>query len=807
MITLSHRISLVILLSLLFQQGFTQDDWNVSWHTIGDSTSLIPKQKIIVTGKISVKGSKEPVAGASISAETFKYFDYSDQDGSYILELPPGRYRIMVRHVGMKPVYLRLRILSSGLFNIEMEEGSIGLEEIVITSRAIDSNVKQSLPGLTTLNVQEIKSLPTLMGEVDILRSLQLLPGVSSVGEGSSGFNVRGGRMDQNLILLNDVPLFNSAHALGFVSAFNQDVIKDFSLYKGNVPANYGGRAASVLEIITRRGDFDKWKFQGGVGPITSRFSAEGPIKSTKSSLLLSGRISHANWVLKKARDPNVKKSRLSFYDAFAGWSHRFTQNSTADITFYTSADEFQYSNQFGYSWNNYLINARWQSLTNRNASPTLSLAYGHFESTLIDPSGVEASTLTNTLNYLQLAENVNYEFGERHRIVAGISGIGYFPKPEELEGYRKNPNIQKKSVDKNSGAEFAIFLNDDYEINERIGISVGLRYSHYVHLGDDTVYTYLPNSPKTVSTIEDTLYYGKLKSIKSFGGFEPRISARFSLTRSQSVKVSYNRMRQYIHLISNTTSPTPIDLWQVSNEYLPPQITNNYSVGYFLNLNDNRWETSVEFFYKDMRNLVEYKDFPTLFLNDHLETELLTGKGRAFGGEFYVRKLKGKWTGWISYTYSQTKLKVASENTGESVNDGEWYASNYNKPHIFHLVVDRKLRDRGAFSIILSYNTGRPLTAIESSYIVDGTIVPVYSQRNAYKIPDYLRVDLSFTVGNVIKKLDDSLIFSVYNLLGRDNAYSVFYQRPGNNFFIPKPYKLSVLGAVLPSLTYNFKF
>src|SRR5688572_21836213 len=385
------RILAVIIFTFLFTETTAQQEWDIPWTVVGDSADLVPQTRVTVTGRIRLKGSKAPISGASVSAETFKYFDYSDQAGRYVLDMPPGRYRFVVRHIGMKSVYLKLIVLSPSVLDIEMEEGVTGLDEVVISSRPIDSNVRQSLPGLTTLNVQEIKSLPTLMGEVDILRSLQLLPGVSSVGEGSSGFNVRGGRMDQNLILLNDVPLFNSAHALGFVSAFNQDVIKDFSLYKGNVPANYGGRAASVLEIITRRGDFDKWKFQGGVGPITSRFSAEGPIKSTKSSLLLSGRISHANWVLKKARDPNVKKSRLSFYDAFAGWSHRFTQNSTADITFYTSADEFQYSNQFGYSWNNYLINARWQSLTNRNASPTLSLAYGHFESTLIDPSGVEA--------------------------------------------------------------------------------------------------------------------------------------------------------------------------------------------------------------------------------------------------------------------------------------------------------------------------------------------------------------------------------------------------------------------------------
>jgi hypothetical protein len=806
MVDSTLKIFVVILLLSPYSNAFAQDDWNVPWHAVGDSSNFVPRQNIIVTGRVTYKESGEPVSGASISAETFKYFDYSDQSGSYLLELPPGKYRIIVRHVGMKTMYLKLRILSAGLFNIQMEEGTIGLEEVTISARALDSNVKQSLPGLTKLNVQEIKTLPTFMGEVDILKSLQLLPGVSNVGEGSAGFNVRGGRTDQNLVLLNDVPLFNTSHALGFVSAFNQDIIQDFSLYKGNVPANLGGRASSVLEITTRRGNFEKWTYQGGTGPMTTRLSAEGPIKSGKTSLLLAGRISHANWLLKKATDPNVKRSRLSFYDSYARLSHRFSPNSTTDVTFYSSADEFQYSDQFGYSWDNYMINGRWQAFANRNASPILSISYGRFNSTQYDPSGVEAAAITNTLAYLQLNETVNYIPNERHSLVAGVSGIGYFPKPEEQEGYHGNPRIVKKSVAKNSGLELAVFVNDDYTISERFGISVGLRYSHYIHVGRDTVFRYIDGTPKSISTIEDTLYYSRFDKIKTFGGFEPRVSARFNITPKQSVKVSYNRMRQYIHLISNTTSPAPIDLWQVSNEYLPPQIADNYSLGYFLNIKDNRWETSAEVFYKKMQNLIEYKDFPSLFLNNHLETELLSGRGRAYGAELYIRRLKGKWTGWISYTYSQTELKVSSQGGSESINDGDWYPSNYNKPHTFHLVLDRKLRGKSAFSFVLSYNTGRPLTAIESSYIVGGTVVPIYSDRNKYKIPHYLRADVSFTIGNIIRKIDDSLVFSVYNLFGRDNAYSVFYKRPGDNYFIPKPYSLSVLGAVLPSLTYNFK-
>ncbi len=802
------RILSVITLCCFFHLCQAQGEWdNLPWTVIGDSLAVNQNPNVSITGWIKIKGTEEPVTRASISVELFKYFDYTNQFGEYYLELPMGKYRLMIRHVGMKAQYFKVKVFSNGVFDIEMEPGSTILSEVVISSRPIDSNIKESLSGLTKLNIQEVKTLPTLMGEVDILKSLQLMPGVSSVGEGSSGFNVRGGRADQNLVLLNDVPIFNTSHALGFISAFNQDVVNDFSLYKGNVPSNFGGRASSVLEVTTRRGDFDKWKYQGGVGSISSRFTAEGPIKTSKTSLLLAGRASYANWALKSVSDPNVKKSLLSFYDAFASVNHRFSKNSTADVTYYTSKDFFQFSDQFGYTWDNSIVNAKWRSLSNRKASPVSSLSYGHFKNTLFDPSGIEASQLTNTLNYFQFKETVNYTPNEQHNIVAGIESVAYFPKPEVQVGYKGNPSIQQKQVDKNSGIEFSIFGNDDFIISENLSISAGLRYSHYTHIGSDTVFSYSSQLPKSTSSITDTSYYKKFESIKNFGGLEPRLSIRFNIASNQSFKASYNRMRQYIHQISNTTTPTPVDLWQVSNEYLPPQIADNFSFGYFLNHKDNVWETSAEVFYKNMQNLVEYKNFPQLFLNSHIETELLSGHGRAYGAELYVRKLKGKWTGWASYTYSQTQMQVASPFASESINDGAWYPSNYNKPHTLNIVTNRRTRNAGAFSFIFSYNTGRPFTAIESSYIVDGTVVPVYSERNKYNIPNYVRFDFSFTIGDIFDKIDDSLVFSVYNLFGRDNAYSIFYQRPANNYFIPKAYKLSVLGSALPSLTYNFKF
>jgi hypothetical protein len=793
----------LILISGFSKIGFAQENWDMPYTVVGDSTR--GSRNAIFTGIVTNGTSKEPLVEAHLSLDFFKYYGRTDQFGKFAIELPPGRYKLTVKYIGMKPSYFRLNILGSGLLNIAMEEG-YELPEVEVSDRPLDSNIKEALAGLSKFTLKEIKNLPAFMGEVDILKSIQTLPGVTSVGEGSSGFNVRGGRSDQNLILLNGAPLFNSSHALGFVSGFNQDVITNFSLYKGNVPANFGGRASSVLEVNTKSGDFEKWQFQGGVGLISSRFLAEGPLVKNKSSILAAIRTSNSDWALKQAENPDVNRSAFNFYDANLTLVNKFNERSLLKLNIYSSNDFFRFSQRFGFEWQNFIANAEWKSRTDKKLSPTLNVAFGQYKSTLIDPSPTNPSQLKNNLIYYQIKETVDYIPNEIHSIKGGFESTAYLPKPEALSGYNGNTSIVEKAVDKNYGIESGIFINDEYKFSENISFSAGLRYSIYSQIGSAKVFTYQQNTPKLESTIIDTLHFSNGQSIKTYQGFEPRISGRFNLAESQSVKVSYNRMRQYIHQISNTTAPTPVDIWQVSTRYLPPQVADNFSVGYFRNLKDNMFETSVEFFYKSMNNLVEYKDFPTLYLNPHIETELLSGKGRAFGGEIYARKLKGKWTGWISYTYSQTQVSVASPNKSESINDGRWFASNYNKPHNFNIVGNRRL-GKGAFSFIFTYTSGRPLTAVESSYITDGTVVPVYSQRNQYNIPDYIRLDVSFTIGNVFRKIEDSLVISFYNLLGRENAYSVFYQRPQSNFFIPKAYQLSVLGATLPSITYNFKF
>jgi hypothetical protein len=801
------RFFLPCVLLLLSQVSLAQVEWSSFPEiAVGDEELEVPRVNVIVTGTVSSASSKEGIVGATVSVEVFKYFDYTDNHGKYVLELPPGRYKLTVRHVGMETRYINMNVYSAGVLDVKMKEGVVGLDEIVVSARPIDSNVKETIAGISKISVQEIKTLPTFMGELDIIKSIQTLPGVTSVGEGSSAFNVRGGRTDQNLILMDGAAIFNTSHALGFMSAFNQDVINNFTLYKGNVPSQLGGRASSVLEVNTRNGDFEKWKFQGGVGPVTGRMLAEGPLKKGKTSILIAGRASYADWFLKRIQATDIRNSSLFFYDANLSLTHRFSESKQLRVTGYTSRDHFTFSKQFAFNWENYLAGVELKTRTDQPLSPTFSASFGSYKSALIDPAGLDASQVQNRLDYFNIKEVIQYLANEKHQITTGGEVTTYIPRPEQLSGYNGNV-ITEKSVPRNKGMDAGLFVNDEWEISDRIGLSAGLRYSFYGQLGGSTVYEYESDVPKTPATITDTVSYSNGQFISKYAGLEPRLSMRFEVGEDMSIKGGYNRMRQYIHQISNSAAPTPVDLWQVSSAYLPPQVADNFSLGYFKNFRDNTWETSVEGFYKKMQNLVEYKDFPVLYLNPHIETELLSGDGRAWGAEFYIRRLKGFLTGWLSYTYSRTEVRVASDFTSTSINGGAWYPSSYNKPHSINLVLNKRgVHKKDAFSMIISYNSGRPFTALETSYMIGTTSVPVYSARNAYKIPNYFRVDASLTIGDVIKKFEDSLVFSVYNLFGRENAYSVFYRRSPSNF-IPKPYKLSVLGAAMPSITYNFSF
>ena len=773
----------------------------------GDSTRVFtPGAKVTLTGTVVSILDRTPTSGTALFVDGFKYGNSSDANGKYYISLPPGKYRLSVRHLGMEPIQIRIAIYANAVLDFEMGEKPEALEEVVVRARREDENVKEVQAGITKLNITEIKRLPAFMGEVDVIKALQLLPGVNSVGEGSGGFNVRGGRIDQNLILMDGGQVFNSAHALGLLSNFNPDVVEGFTLYKGNVPAQFGGRASSVLDVRTRSGNFEKLKVKGGIGLVSSRLTIETPIIKDKTSIIVGARTSYSDWILGVVENTDVRKSSASFYDINANITHRFSEKNNLSLSYYRGNDYFRYSNDFGYDYTTQLLNLKWKTILSDRWSSAFTAVSGDYQSILYDYNITSARSLSNGIGYYQLKQNFLYTNEEKHAVNFGVEASQYDGKPEISKPYGDNSSTVGKRVEKDRGREFGFYANEEYNISKTFSIAAGLRYSFYQYLGADTVYSYQPGAVRSVSTITDTSYYAKNHVIKTYAGFEPRISARLSLSDESSIKISYNRMRQYIHLISNSTAPTPIDLWQVSNLYIMPQIADNYSIGYFRNTKDNMFELSGEVFYKTTANLVEYKDFAQLLLNRHLETELLQGKGKAYGVEFFAKKNSGAWTGWISYTYLRSFIKVDGAHPEEQVNQGNWYPTNYDKPNTINVTANHKLGKNARFATNFTYSTGRPTSALVANYLAGSVAIPVYSDRNQYRIPDYWRLDVSITINNVFNKIEDNLTFSVYNLLARRNAYSVFYQQPAGAP-VPQGYKLAILGSALPSITYNFSF
>ncbi|HYC84333.1 MAG TPA: TonB-dependent receptor, partial [Chryseosolibacter sp.] len=525
----------------------------------------------------------------------------------------------------------------------------------------------------------------------------------------------------------------------------------------------------------------------------------EGPLVADKLSLIAGARLSNVNWILRKADNKDVRGSNVRFYDLYTGLSARVGLQHAVSANFLHTGDYFKFSDRFGYKWASNVASVQSKSTVTEKLSAYTLIARGEFTNSFFDPSGADAATITNGIRYTQGKFTMLYT-PEKHAITAGGEIVYYNSSPERVRPYGGSP-VLPENVTKEKGVEYAFFAEDEWTASESVSLSFGLRASFFHQLGPDSIYLYEPGAAKSEHTIVDRVY--RTGSIATYQGLEPRFSARVNLSAVQSIKFSYSRLLQYLHTISNTLAPTPIDLWQVSTTYLRPQVSQMFSAGYFHNFKNETWTSSLEFFFKPSRDQVEYVDFAQLFLNPHIETELLQGEGRSYGAELFVKKNIGDWTGWLSYTYSRSLVRIDGPTHAERVNDGRWFPSNHDRPHVTSLVLHRKFYPRGAFNVSFTHSTGRPVSAVISNYVVNGVSVPNYSYRNEYRIPNYFRIDVSILVGNVFNKADDSLTIGVYNLLSRRNAYSVFFKK-GEDSFIMVPYKLSVLGTMFPSVTYT---
>lgn len=773
-----------------------------------ESTAASGKSSYTFRGRLYDESTKEGIIGATFMVQKLQRGTATDADGKFELSLPPGKYQIQVQSVGYRNLLLNLEIYKDAQAELPLEQFVMSLEEVIVSAKYADANVRSTQIGVENLSVKTIRELPSLLGEPDLIKGLETLAGVSSVGEGSAGFNVRGGNIDQNLVLQDGVPFFNTAHALGFYSVFNTDVISNVSLYKGAIPAQFGGRTSSVLDVQLREGDFQEFHGGGGIGLAYSRLNLEGPIWRNHISVIVAARASYSNWMLKLARQYEIKNSAVNFHDFTAKISFRISEKQRLSITGFQSGDYFRYAQEFGYEWANKNLSLDWSYIFSDRLSSSFKAIVGSYTSSLFEEGASDGSRLNNGLKNITLRESVFFQPNPDWQWMTGVEATRYIPDDEALTPYGAQSVVTPVSIEKDRGDEYAAFLQTEGKISNRLSISLGIRYSGFLQRGSREVYTYAEGLPRRPGSVTGTTQYGDGEVIQSYGGWEPRFSAKWELSPERSIKGGYNLMRQYIHLISNTAAAAPIDLWQVSNTHVPPQLAHVFSLGYFQNFQKNLWQLSTEIYYKKLDGIIAYKEIPRLLLNPQLETELLSSVGKAYGAEVSLRKTSGRWSGQFSYAYSRSLLQTRDAFPVETINSGDWFPSNFDQPHQLNLVLKRQVNPMHTFTMSFTYRTGRPFTTPEAGYSVGGVVISHYSLRNEGRIPDYHRLDISYTVDKTAAKekgYRSDFTFSLYNLYARKNAFSVFYKR--NAFNQQTVYRLSLIGTVLPSISYNFIF
>jgi hypothetical protein len=770
---------------------------------IGTSSSSKTAQ---VSGTV-LDSNGETTAGATVFITSLKRGTSVEADGSFSLSVPVGIYEISVSLMGFKTQTIKVNVLGSGTINIVLDDDQMQLNEVVISNTRPEENVKSTDMGKSVLSIEALESMPSFVGEIDIIKSLTLLPGVSTIGEASSGFNVRGGSTSQNLILLGGATLYNPSHLFGFFTAFNSDLVQNVTLYKGGIPAKYGGRASSILDVKYRGAASKEWEGKATLGLISAKVAVEGPVIKDKLFVLLGGRSSYSDWMLGAIRDPDINNSSASFYDVNAIVNYRINNRNNFYYSFYTSNDKFGLSTDVDIAWKNMNHVLDWHYNAGDRFTYTLSLINDQYRYTIADNNAFSEFDLNSGIHSNTIRFNTDIKLFRENFINTGFETSLKTINPGELKPNGGSSLVNSTTIEKENALESAFFLESTMVLHKNLSITAGARYNMYTYLGNKRVYSYEEYVPKTEESITDSAFYKKNDAIINFAGIEPRFSLRWSLNSSSSIKIGFNRMYQYLHLISNTSTIAPTDLWKLSDNFVAPQIVDQYSLGFFKNFRNNSYESSIEVYYKDIDNIVEYKDGAELMLNPHIETELLTGIGRAYGIELHIKKKLGKMTGWLGYTYSRSLVRVEGAYKETTINRGEWYSSNFDKPHDFTAVMMYKINAKWSISSNFTLSTGRPVTYPSGKFNYEGQLYAYFNDRNSFRVPSYHRLDFSATFKSTskIKILNGDWSFSIYNVYGRKNAFSVFFDDVDGA--PPQAYKLSVLGIPFPSVSYSFKF
>ncbi|CAM3623429.1 carboxypeptidase-like regulatory domain-containing protein [Pontibacter korlensis] len=728
----------------------------------------------------------------------------ANKQGRFSIKLEKGTYEVVCQYVGMAPLKETI-VLDGGNKEVVLMLGerSVSLKQVEITTNSI-IDINSVRMGSSYMDQKLLTRMPTLLGEPDVVRAVSALPGVVNAGEGTSGFFVRGGSADQNLILMDGAPLFNSTHLFGFFSVYNPDILKSFTLHRSGISATYGGRISSILDVSLRDGNNEKMRYEAGITPVTAKVSMDGPL-SEKVTMLLAFRGAYPDYLLKLFPSENIKNSSGYFYDGNVKLKCTINKNNSLSFSGYHSADGFKFPYDTTYSWTNTLGTLQWNHLFSNNFTSTATLVKSIYKNTVEGIATGEEFQLNSGIDLTQLRLNFGYFGKESHQIDFGGEASLYSIQPGDLVPHGTS-SFNRRTLNEDRGYELSSFINDEVKLNDRLSVSVGLRYTHYTKVGPADIYMYSEGEPRSIKSIVDTLHVSSGGVVQSYQGLEPRASLKYSVSENAAVKVGANRTRQYIQLISNTAAITPVDVWKLSNKYIQPQIADQIALGYFYLQPDHVYEYSWEVYYKKLYNQIDYKDGAVLLLNPTLDADLLFGDGYAYGSEWLLKKNQGRLTGWVSMTYSRSFRKIVGETEEETINDGEAYPSNYDKPVNLNVFANYKAWPKWTVSANFTYTTGRPITGADSWYRYYNQIFANYVGRNQSRMPDYHRLDLSFNREPIIKeKAEYTWGISIYNLYGRKNAYSTLYQ----HYYGAPPgaFKLSVIGAPIPSVNFNAKF
>ncbi len=773
-------------------------------HVIGIK-SMNDKGSAVVSGYVKNSKTGEPVVNASVYIEKLQRGLSTDQFGYYSFSITTGNHVLSIQSLGMEDIRMKVLVHSDGKLDIEMKEAVSRLKEVVVSSQKV-ANVTRVQMGLEKLNIASIKKVPALFGEADVIKAVLTLPGVKSVGEASAGFNVRGGSTDQNLILLNEGTIYNPSHFFGMFSSFNPEIIKDVELYKSSIPVKYGGRLSSVLNITTREGNKKTFTGSAGIGLITSRFNIEGPIKKNKTSFILGGRTTYANWLLKLLPDP-YDRSKASFADLNFGISHNINESNDVYASAYYSTDKFNLASDTTYGYSNRSANIKWKHNFSNKVTGYFTAGFDQYEYNVTSTKNkINAYKLAFDVTQATFKADFTHLINAKHTLDYGINSIYYKLNPGTYKAAGESSLVKNDIVAAEQALESAIYIGDRFNITPDLSVHGGLRYSIFNYLGPQDVNIYPEGVPKNENNIIETKRYNG-GFIKTYHGAEYRFSIRYAFENSFSIKAGYNSSRQYIHMLSNTTSIAPTDIWKLSDPNIKPQQGDQVSLGFYKNLKSNTIELSAEVYYKRMKNYLDYKPAAKLVLNHHIETDVVNASGKAYGVELMAKKPGGKLNGWLSYTYSRILLKMDDPTIGELVNGGRYYPANYDKPHDATMVANYKVNHRLNFSMNITYSTGRPITLPIGRYQYAGSERVLYSDRNEYRIPDYFRADFAMNIeGNhkVNQKTHNSWTIGFYNITGRKNPYSVYFVSENGSV---QGYKLSIFGSILPFINYNIRF